>query len=198
LTDFCTLDSEINYGRNAAVESGIMEEYTWARCEPDDPRRCQTVIATKGQCINLAVDGAQYCPVHSGYGQVRAEENKTLRTYRLKKYQNRLTEFAEHDRIKSLRDEIGILRILIEERLNLCHTDLDLMLHSSVLSDLIMKVEKVVTSCNRLENQLGLLLDKTQALQLGAEIVEIVARHVENEEVLQQIADEIISSISSR
>jgi len=167
----------------------------WQRVEPDDPRRCQAVISNVGQCQIIAVEGTQYCPVHGGSFAIKRAEEEKKRTYRLGKYQARLTEFAEHDKIKSLRDEIGILRILIEERLNLCISNLDLMLHSSVLSDLIMKVEKLVTSCNRLECTLGTMLDKTQALQLGSEIVAIVARHVENEETLAQIADEIIDRI---
>lgn len=174
-----------------------MEEHKWERVsEPDDPTRCQAVNPTKGQCFNKAIEGTSLCPCHGGRAAIQHQENAQLRTYRLKKFQARLTEFAEHDKIKSLRDEIGILRILIEERLNLCNDELQLMLHSSQLSDLVMKVEKLVTSCNRLEGQLGTMLDKTQALQLGAEVVEIVARHVENEETLGAIADEIIESIN--
>lgn len=168
----------------------------WERVEDDDPRRCQAVISSTGQCHNKAIDGSTFCAAHGGNKAVQAEEKKQLGMYRLKKYQARLKDFSEADKIKSLRDEIGMLRILIEERWNQCHSDLDLMLHSSVLSDLVMKVEKLVTSCNRLEGQLGTMLDKTQALQLGSEVVEIVARHVENEDTLCQIAEEIIESIN--
>ena len=173
-----------------------MADHNWQRVEADDPRRCQAVISSTGQCRNISVEGTSYCPAHGGAAAAHNAEQKQLSMYRIKKYQARLSEFSEHEKIKGLRDEIGLLRILIEERLNQCHTELDLMLHSSVLSDLVMKVEKLVTSCNRLEGQLGTMLDKTQALQLGSEVVEIVARHVENEETLSQIAEEIIESIN--
>ena len=174
-----------------------MPDHNWERVEEDDPRRCQSVTS-QGQCLNISVEGTNYCPAHGGAAAANQLEQKSLQMYRLKKYQARLSEFSDSDKIKSLRDEIGILRILIEERMNICHTDLDLMLHSSVLSDLVVKVEKLVTSCNRLEGQLGSMLDKTQALQLGAEIVEIVARHIENEQILEEIANEIIESIQTR
>lgn len=174
-----------------------MGEHNWSRVsEPDDPNRCQAVVQGRGQCLNVAVEGTTTCPAHGGAANAKVVETRQLNMYRVKKYQARLSEFAEHDKIKGLRDEIGILRMLIEERMNICHSDLDLMLHSSVLSDLVMKVEKLVTSCNRLEGQLGSMLDKTQALQLGNEVVEIVARHVENEQVLEEIANEIIESIA--
>jgi len=175
-----------------------MDERNWERVEDDDPSRCQAVLATIGQCRVKAMEGSKFCPAHGGVHAIAAKEKAEAQMYRLKKYQARLEEFSESDKIKSLRNEIGILRILIEERMNICHTDLDLMLHSSVLGDLVTKVEKLVTSCNRLEGQLGAMLDKTQALQLGSEIVEIVARHVENEEALESIANEIIEAIKGR
>lgn len=172
-----------------------MDEHIWEKVEADDPNRCQSVLPHKGQCWNKAVEGSNYCPAHGGNRAAEIREKESLRTYRLKKFQARASEFEDDDKIKSLRAEIAILRILIEERMNLCTSEMDLMMHSSQLSDLVMKVEKLVSSCNRLEGQLGTMLDKTQALQLGTEIVEIVARHVENEETLQAVADEILESI---
>lgn len=174
-----------------------MKEHVWDRCEPDDPKRCQAVRHNAGQCINRAVEGSQYCPVHGGNKAVELAAAQNLRSYRLVKYKARHDQFTTDPGIKSLREEIGILRILVEERMNLCQTDTDLLLHSAPLSDLIMKVEKLVSSCNRLEGQLGVMLDKTQALQFATEVIDIIGRYVENEETLSQIADEIIGSIKA-
>lgn len=172
-----------------------MDEHKWERVEDDDPRRCQAVGAA-GQCHLAAIEGQKCCPAHGGVAHKAKSDVKQANMYRIAKYQKRLEEFAEHDKIKSLRDEIGLLRILIEERWNQCKVPLDVMLHSTVLADMLMKVEKLVTSCNRLEGQLGTMLDKTQAMQLGQEIVEIVGRHIENEDTLSAIADEIGESIA--
>jgi hypothetical protein len=175
-------------------ESAIMET-TWKRCEPSDPNRCQCVTG-KGQCINLAVEGSKFCGAHGGNSALKQLDSKNLSGYRLAKYQNRLSEFADSDKIKSLRDEIGILRILIEERFNYsCKTDTDLLLHSGPLSDLIMKVEKLVSSCDRIESKLGLMMDKTQIMQLATEVVEIISQFVTDEATLTDIATQIASAI---
>jgi len=169
----------------------------WERVtDPADPARCQAVLPNVGQCLNKAVPGTPNCACHGGASQANQLEQKSISMYRLKKYQARLTEFSEAEKIKSLRDEIGILRILMEERLNLCTDDLHLMMHTPILMDLATRVEKLVTSCNRLEGQLGVMLDKTQALQIGAEVVEIVGNYVTDEEILTQISNDIAQSIA--
>lgn len=171
-------------------------ETNWKRCErPDDPNRCQCVTG-KGQCNNLAIEGSRFCGAHGGNKAAGVLEQKNLSGYRLAKYQNRLAEFADSDKIKSLRDEIGILRILIEERFNYsCKSETDLLLHSGPLADLVMKVEKLVSSCDRIESKLGLMMDKTQVMQLATEVVEIISRFVLDEGTLTTIATEIADTI---
>lgn len=170
-------------------------ETNWERCEPNDPRRCQCVTG-QGQCTNKAIDGSSYCGAHGGNNAAKVLTQKNLSGYRLAKYQNRLAEFADSDKLKSLRDEIGILRILIEERFNYaCKTDTDLLLQSGPLADLIMKVEKLVSSCDRIESKLGLMMDKTQVMQLATEVVEIISQFVTDEATLTEIAEKIATTI---
>lgn len=171
-------------------------ENKWERCSDEaDPRRCQAVTG-QGQCIMVRMQGSNYCPAHGGNRAGDEAKKENLRNYRLAKYQARLDDFADSKHVKSLRDEIGVLRILVEERMNACHDANDLMMHSTVLSDLVARIEKLVSSCHRIEASLGALLDKTQAIQLGQEIVEIIARHVSDEDALDNISGEIILAIS--
>lgn len=167
----------------------------YERVEADDPRRCQHVIPTRGQCTLQAVEGGSYCISHGGAGQAKVNRDGELRNYRLGKWKAKIGQHTDPNSIKCLRDEVAIMRTLIEEKMELCGDVHDLMLQSGPISDLVMKVEKLVTSCNRLETHLGAMLDKTQALQWAAEIVEIVGKHVEDEEALSAIADELMQSL---
>lgn len=173
-----------------------MAELQHQRVEEDDPRRCQHVIPTQGQCRLISVEDTKYCVNHGGAGIIKQKEAKQLSNYRLQKYQERVEDKSSSAQLKGLRDEIAILRMLIEERLNSCKDAHDLLLYSGPISDLIMKVDKVVNSCNRLEVALGVMLDKTQALQFAAEIVETVGRFVEDEDTLASISDEISQSLA--
>lgn len=154
-------------------------ENTWERVsEPDDPNRCQGMIHT-GQCLNKAVPPSKFCMAHGGNRAQQLEKKEKNRMYHLSKWQQKVNKFTDHDEVKGLREEIGILRMMMEERLNMCKTEMDLMLYSGPISDLVMKVEKLVTSCNKMESQLGNVLDKNQAIQLAQEMVEIIGKHLE-------------------
>lgn len=161
-----------------------------------DPNRCQANIATKGQCLNLAHPGSQYCIAHGGNKAAQAAAKQSLHNYRLNVWNQRVTEFAENDHIKSLRGEIGILRLLMEERLNQCKSSLDLMIHSQPLSDLVMKLDKLVNSCHNLENKLSMTLDKAAVLQLASVILEIIGQHIDDEDIMNDIAAQIANAIT--
>jgi len=160
-----------------------------------DPRRCQGV-QKDGQCKYAAMEGSNFCPRHGGNKAIEAAEKESLRQYRVAKWQQRIGEFADDDKVKGLREEIGVLRLLLEETLNMCKDSTDLLLYSSRINDTVMKIEKLVTSCHRLESATGALLDKTQALHLAGVIVEIIGRHVTDQEAVDAISNEIVSAIA--
>lgn len=161
------------------------------RVAPDDPTRCKTVTAL-GQCLNMATFG-DCCPMHAR-GLTKVAEREEARNYRLGKFQARVNQFADSEKIKSLREEIGIIRMLIEEVLNRCTNTTELLLYAGKISDLIEQANRLVTSCHKLEMSTGMLLDKTAILQLGITIVEIVHKYVP-EEKLDVISDEIVHAV---
>ena len=165
-------------------------------CEPDDPNRCQGPSATLGQCPFFAEPGQKYCLRHAG-SSIKAQETKRTNQYRLQVWQQRLEEFAENENVKSLRDEIGILRLLMEEILNKCSDSTQLLIYSSKISDLAIRIEKLVSSCHRLEAKMGMLLDKSAALSLAGQIVTIIGQHVTDPEIIDSISNGIINALAS-
>lgn len=174
-----------------------MFEPKWERADDEDLDRCQA-ISGGGQCNLRAVENSKFCPAHGGNQALKAEENRELRNYRLNKWKaRRAAELGNSDNVTNLRDEIAILRILIEERFNQCNDAQSLLLMSSPLSDLIMKVEKIVVSCNKLESKLGNLLDRTKALQFAQVIVQIIGNYVKDEETLDKMSEEILQALDN-
>lgn len=171
-------------------------EQKFKRVEADDPSRCQANHA-KGQCSYQAIDGSKYCPMHGGNKAVEARKAQIVRQYNLAQWQARTEHFSDHDNVKSLRDEIGITRMLLENMITRCQDANDLLLFSSKISDLVGKIEKLVVSCNRLEGSMGMLLDKAAALNLAGQMVEIISRHVSDEQAIDSIAGEIAFAIAN-
>lgn len=166
------------------------------RAKPDDPNRCQHVIPQVGQCPNKkAGEGATNCAAHGGASQLNSAERLSLRNYRLTKYHARIQELGESSEVKSLRDEIGILRMLVEERLNRVNDSMDLLMQSQPISDLVIKIEKIVTSCHKMEERTSQCLDRQAILQFASEVINIIDSKLADKEVVESIADDILAAI---
>jgi len=162
----------------------------------EDPERCQGKSAI-GQCTNKGLrrpDGTrfQFCAAHGGHASERAENREAVRNYQLTKFKARLDRHATSPQIKNLRDEVGILRMMMEERLNKCSDDADLILQSGAISDLALKIEKVVGSCHKLEGAMGQLLDKQAILQFADEMISIIGEYITDTVILDKITNRLM------
>lgn len=166
-----------------------------AKVEADSPNRCQAVTP-KGQCHGIAVPGGKNCMMHGGIATLEAEKRRSLRNYQLTKFNARLQQLGDSGEIKSLRDEIAILRMIMEERLNQCKDTMDLIYQSGPISDLVLKIEKVVTSCHKLELSAGSLLDKQAIMQFGSEIISLLSSEIKDEVTLSRISEKIYATIA--
>lgn len=155
--------------------------------------RCEGNIST-GQCINCKVQGSDFCVNHGANKQLESKNGDSVRNYRLQRWKTRVGEMADSEGIKSLREEVGILRVILEEMMNTCEDSTDLLLYSQRMADLVMKIEKLVSSCDRLENRMGLLLGKDSILQLAATYVNIINTYVVDPEVIEKISLEMIAA----
>ena len=156
--------------------------------------RCEGTSQSTGQCPFLKVNGSNYCPRHGGNVALQTQEKEKLRNYRLTKWKSRVGEFADSDGSKSLREEMGILRMILEEMLNRCTDTADLLLYSHRAADLVMRIEKLVVSCDKMEGKMGLLLSKESVLQLATEFVEIINKHVTDMDVIDVISMEMMQA----
>jgi hypothetical protein len=141
--------------------------------------------------MNKAVEGGKNCLAHGGNRQLDAQEAGSLRNYRLTKFRSKVARMGDSPEIKSLRDEIGILRVIMEETINKCEDETDLLLESARITDLVFKIDKVVTSCHKLEGSMGQLLDKQAILQFASEVIDVIGDVLEGQ-------DENMEEISSR
>jgi hypothetical protein len=165
---------------------------------PEHPERCQAIVPTTGQqCFNFRAPESQFCMAHGGAHGVNKANAAALRNYRLTKWRDSVARHANSNFVKDLRDEVGILRVLLEERLNECTTNVDLMIQSSAISDLVLKVNTLVTSCNKLEHNLGQLWDLQQITSFAESILAIISTHIKDEESLAAIAEAITNILEN-
>lgn len=144
----------------------------------DSPDRCQAVIGKTGQCLNAKVTGTNYCPVHGGARAAKHLEQQSLNRYRAALWKSKIGAMSSGDNIKDLRDEIGILRVMLDEQLESCTNSAVLLQNSGRIGDLVMKIERTVSTCQRIDKELGQFIDKQTAVRIGQEIVSILAEQI--------------------
>jgi hypothetical protein len=167
------------------------------RAASDSLRRCQR-NTSKGQCPLEALEGHSYCIAHGGGIALAVEKREKIRNYRLTKFQDQIERHADSDNIKGLREEIGILRFMLEERLNQCVDNIDLMVQASSISDLVLKIDKLVCSCHKLEGSMGNLLDKQALITFSGVIIRIIGESLTGQESkINEIADKILSELGN-
>lgn len=173
---------------------GTIMDKEYIRVDEDDPQRCQGITA-KGQCHFKAVDGVEYCPLHGANRQLEAKEKEEVRNLMLSKYRAEIRRLGSSDHVMSLRDEIGVLRMMLERILNSCRGDADLLLFSPQLSELVMKIGKIVTDCHKIEERTGQLLSREELGGFALKVIELVNTHVKDVDAKRAIGDGIMAAI---
>ena len=149
-------------------------------------------IGQHGQCKYEVVPDANKCYHHGGLPEKKAKDAASLSSYRLNLFQARLDQHIYDPNIKSLRGEIGILRMMIETRLNQCKDDYDLMLQSAAIAKLVTDANTLVTSCHRIETLTGQLLDKQQLAEFASGVVDIITQTC-NPDQAEDISNKILN-----
>jgi hypothetical protein len=129
--------------------------------------------------------------MHGGVMEARAIETKSANMYRLAKFGSRVSELASNTQVKGLREEIGILRMMLEERLNMCKDSEEMLLYAGPISELVIKIEKVVGTCHRLEESMGQLLDKQQIIQFAEGVIKSISEEITDPQLLARLAAKI-------
>lgn len=177
-----------------------MANQDYARIESDsDPDRCQAIMGT-GQCRLKGIvlpDGTrgQYCLVHGGIGLKQAYNKAKMRIYQVEQWRERISGHVDNPQFKTITEEIGILRIALEARLNSCKDDIDLISNSEAISTLVDKISTTVERCHKMEVALKQVIDKNVLALYVEAIVMILDEEIEDQELKGKVADRMMQML---
>lgn len=182
----------------------MSENVGFVRVADNDPNRCQAVHRDY-QCPFRAVGtfdpqtkiwtGPKYCIRHGGRTQETQAKAANLRLYNLAKYQAQMESFADSPRAKSLKEEIGILRMMLQTRLNEIKSNNELVLHSNNLTMMIREIANTVKICDTIDARVEKVIDKSKAQIFINSIIEIIGKYVNDPDLLLMISDEMEESL---
>lgn len=169
-----------------------MAKYPLIHCDKTNPNCCLTCLEKDNTAVYEAIEGTTMCPMHGGNSQLESLRKKSANQYRLQIWQQRVNEFTESEHAKSLRGEIGILKLTLESIVAGCENAHQLLLYAPKIGDLVSRIEKTVMSCDRLEKNMGMMLDKSTAMKLAADIVDLISSKVPDPTIVDDISNGII------
>ena len=146
-----------------------------------------------GSCPQQAVEGSLFCARHTN-------ESQRVRNYLIEdaKLQAEFDRLAGAD-LYSLRDEVVLLRTMIQDRLNMAKSEAERMVAYREIGTWISTVDKLVVSVNKLEKETSQVLTKETLMSIGAAIVQVIAEEVKklpgHEDVIDAVAHRIIPLI---
>ena len=110
--------------------------------DPADPQRCQAATRN-GQWWGVRVEGSDYCRGHAR-GHIPMPSGMRLLLLAKAQDRARLAELAEHDDIKSLRDEIALTRMMVERLWNSAQSDAEQLAVYGRVNSHILTLERLV------------------------------------------------------
>jgi hypothetical protein len=119
-----------------------------------------------------------------------------MSNYLLSKYRGRIDQFTDNKAIYNIREELGMVRMLLETRLNKCETEDDLLMNSPAIADLVDRASKMVHSSVKLEEKLRNLLDVNAVNQFSEALTKGVIDIVDGLDVPKEQRDEILDKLA--
>lgn len=161
----------------------------------DDPAlRCEI-------CHFKAIEGTNRCPRHGANKMIEAQQRQ--HTYNLKRdeVRRRVNLLAADPNRLRLDEELGILRLTLEETINKLTEDGDLsnlFTHSDTIANLVTRIEKLVLSCGSQAQKLKLLMTAEDFVDIVEVLMNIVADEVGDYDVVATIGNRIGEALSSQ
>ena len=171
-----------------------------ATSDPD--KQCQGT-AGNGACYYERVEGSDFCAMHGGQSAIRKarkdsmyEFNKT--TWLKKLTDDRLPVFSKGKNKYDLSEELGILRICLEETLNKCTDEAQLSRYNQKISKTIEQIQRLIESSLKLDQKLGSLVSKSEMVDIAQKLIEHIQTHVQDPNIIKAIVNDFEESLNDR
>jgi hypothetical protein len=158
---------------------------------PEDPM-CQGIDARGEMCKYKPVAGGVYCVYHGGRGQLAAlsERQQSIydfqKTQYLRQVEQKINAIERNPRSQSMRDEIGILRVMLQEILDSCTDEALLVLRAGEITNLTVSIEKLMKTSFTMDKEMKELMTKDDAKALAQKLLNVLIDNIQEYEKEQQ------------
>lgn len=164
------------------------------RVPEDSKERCQSVFAG-GQCPYKREPHSEYCIMHGGNKAAEAIRKRASHDYKLQTWQERVDDLAGSQHVKNLRGEIGILRMALENIINLIKTPQQFPIFSDKIQSLARDLKGLIEVAQKIEERNKELLSKTEVFNIADAVINILAKYITDPDEMLAVGEEIHAAI---
>jgi len=155
------------------------------------------IICAKENCTKFAYKSKKgespYCAAHGGNVVDINSKKAEARAYYKTKWNAKIDEKTKLPNTKSLAEELGILRVLMEERLNQCADAYELNMEAHSIQQLALNIERIVTSIHGMDLRVAITEENIKAI---IDVIAIVlSDNIKDKELLESINTGITNGI---
>ena len=134
-----------------------------------------------------------YCARHGGNVIDINAKKKESRAYYKTKWAAKIDEKRNIPNHKSLAEELGILRVLLDEKLNQCADEYELNMEANSISALVMVIERLVSSIHSMDLKAAITEDNIKSI---IDVISVVLfDNIKDKKLLKTINEEIANGI---
>lgn len=154
------------------------------------PEVCQGTKGS-GPCEYRRVPGSEFCHLHGSAASQKKIEAKDLRNYRLSSmFGDRAVQMSGGTAIKSLSEEIGLLRSLLEVIYNSLTSQNEALMYSDKIMNLSKEIRSQVETWQKLQERNRELMARDQVIALFDQLIERIVTYVQDPDILRNLADD--------
>ncbi len=171
----------------------MLEPKPGIQATQDPEKQCLHQLQYR-QCYYEKVPGSDYCAMHGGMAAVRKARKDAMYEFNKNKFlQNlaneRMPVFSKGKNKYDLSQELGILRICLEQILNKCDNELILQQHNPQISKTIEQITKLIESSLKLDQKLGELVSKGEMIEIASSLVGVIQKHIQDPNKVKEIVE---------
>lgn len=146
----------------------------------------------RGRCTAPKADGSDFCLTHS-------DEADRIRGYRISnpELRERFEHHSRSDLFASLRQEVDLLRSMIEDRVSQANTPAERINVFNAVRPALVDVVKCIETLSKLERQNNIVLGKEALAWLNKEIIQILIGELAEVPGYETIIDRVAAKLAA-
>mgnify|MGYP000845683266 CR=1 FL=1 len=139
----------------------------------DDPNRCKG-MANGSQCHFKAIEGGEMCIIHGGNTYIMSANKKNIYDLRKTRYLQDFKRMSENSFWRSNREEVGILRVVLQDIISKCESTNDIYVNASRISEIVSKINKLLETSLKIDEKLKALITEEKMYEIAQLLVDAV------------------------